>query len=189
MTRQPPVVKRHARSEHHTEKNRHVPRLVAGSLLGVAGLVLASSGCGTNLEQLLFESGASVERSLLDTFLTDFANTLAGPNTPPAAGEPTGTEPSEGEEGQEGAGGGTGTDFSALTGDPAAGETLFTANGCNGCHCDDAVGDCFPGAPAVIGVQPSVIDEHLRGDEPHPLKFDLSDQDVVDLAAFLASLP
>ena len=83
-------------------------------------------------------------------------------------------------------GGGDGS--TGLTGDPAAGQTVFTANNRAACHCADASGGCALSAPPIIGVTAGTLDGVLRGDEAHPLKVELSDQDLADLQAYLASL-
>ena len=72
-----------------------------------------------------------------------------------------------------------------LVGDPAAGEALYAS--CAACHCADASGGCLPTATGVVGVSAETLDEFLRGDAPHPPS-DLTDQEIVDLEAYLASL-
>lgn len=82
-----------------------------------------------------------------------------------------------------------GGDAGGPAGDAAGGETLFSGNNCSACHCADASGGCALDAPSLQGVSGGVLDAMLRGDDPHPGgKFDLSDQDIADLAAFLSSL-
>lgn len=78
----------------------------------------------------------------------------------------------------------------ALTGDQAAGETIFTANICGACHCDDASGGCLPSAPALQTTDNATLLDFLVGDPLHTGgKFpDLTDQDIADLAAFLAQV-
>ena len=73
-------------------------------------------------------------------------------------------------------------------GDAAGGALVFLNNGCGACHCDDASGGCALGAPALIGVEADELDERLRGDASHPVKFDLSDNELADLQAYLGSL-
>ena len=85
-------------------------------------------------------------------------------------------------------GGGTGGGPTGLTGDPAAGQTVFTANNCAACHCADASGGCALSAPPIAGVTAETLDGVLRGDQAHPTKVELSDQDLGDLQAYLASL-
>jgi cytochrome c553 len=79
-------------------------------------------------------------------------------------------------------------DFDSLTGIAAQGESLFTEQSCMGCHCADATGGCVAGAPRVVGVAAETLDARLRGAATHPIKPLLTDQDIVDLEAFLASL-
>lgn len=74
-------------------------------------------------------------------------------------------------------------------GDPASGEQIFGASGCGACHCDDASGGCALDAPSLSGVAFDRLDEKLRGETAHTGgKFDLNDQDLMDLQAFLAGL-
>lgn len=75
------------------------------------------------------------------------------------------------------------------TGDPVAGEALFTALGCTACHCADATGGCLPGAPSLIDAAVDTIEEKLVGEAAHTGgKFDVDATDLADLEAYLASL-
>lgn len=88
-----------------------------------------------------------------------------------------------------GGGAGSGTTDGGATGDAGAGETLFTANACGACHCADASGGCALEAPSIQGVSTDLLDSKLRGNDAHTGgKFGLSDQDIADLGAYLASL-
>ncbi len=153
-----------------------------GRYVGIAGVLFIASACGTNFEQLLFESGSAIGRTYLDVLLTDFANALATSSdpepTPPDDGDNGDTEPDD-----------PGNDPATLTGDSAVGEMLYGSNGCASCHCPDATGGCALDAPTIVGVPAGDLNIHLRGPAPHPTKFNLSDQDLADLAAFLATLP
>ena len=85
-------------------------------------------------------------------------------------------------------GGGGGLENGGTTGAPTAGEPIFASLGCAACHCADAIGGCALEAPSLVGVGSATLDELLRGDAAHPGgKFDLDDQGIADLAAFLAS--
>ena len=75
-----------------------------------------------------------------------------------------------------------------LTGDTAAGATVYTSSSCCGCHCADAVGGCAMSAPSLVGVSLDLLDANLRGSDSHPLKPTLTDQELVDLQAWLSSL-
>ncbi len=78
---------------------------------------------------------------------------------------------------------------STADGDPASGEQLFGGSGCGACHCADGSGGCALDAPSLSGVAFDTLNEKLRGDTAHAGgKFDLSDQDLMDLQAFLAGL-
>lgn len=86
-------------------------------------------------------------------------------------------------------GDGTGDGDGSMGGDAAAGETIFTANGCGSCHCADASGGCALDAPVLLDANDGTLDEFLRGDTPHTGgKQDLTDQDILDLQSFLAGL-
>lgn len=75
------------------------------------------------------------------------------------------------------------------SGSVAGGETLFVANNCGGCHCADATGGCALAAPALVGATLETLTDFLTGIEPHTGgQFALSDQDLADLQAYLASL-
>lgn len=143
-------------------------------------------GCGSDLNQALLLAGESGARTALDVLVSDFYSDLPELfSLPPGPGEPAG-----GEEGDSGAeqddatptGGGDGAD-----GDAQNGAATYTANGCSGCHCDDASGGCLSGAPSLQGEDFATIQELLQGDTPHMGgKFDeLTDQDLADLEAFL----
>ena len=151
--------------------------------LVLATLAVPFAGCGTNLDEVLFQSGAATGRTLIDLWLTDFANRLADSLDPNGAAAGDGGSTTD--QGGGGTGGGAGS--TDLTGDPAAGQTVFTANNCTSCHCADASGGCALSAPPIAGVASDTIDARLRGDASHPLKVALSDQDLADLQAYLAS--
>ena len=160
-------------------------------------LMISLTGCGTNVEELLRQSASALGRTYLDLLLTDLANDLADAqdrdDDVPDDGNGDGDGDGDGNGGNGGDGGnGNGGDngggsFDDLTGDPAAGEPLYAS--CTGCHCADASGDCLPGLPGLVGVSAETLDEYLRGDTAHPVKqAELTDQEIVDLEAYLASL-
>ncbi len=187
-----PILFRACRRRH---RGFRVGPVTPGSLriLGVA-LLVGSAGCGTNIEEILFQTATAAGRTFVDILLTDIANTLADEL------DPLGDSASTSEEDGGGGDGGTTTDgadegagdggaLEDLIGDPAAGETVFTSNGCAACHCADAGGGCALSAPSLVGAQADVLDAFLRQDVQHTGgKFDLSDQGIVDLQAYLASL-
>jgi len=82
-------------------------------------------------------------------------------------------------------GGGGGT-----TGDVAAGEAFYNANTCAICHCADAVGECVPGSPALIGTKAQSLLSKNDGTEAHVggTVEGITQQDADDMAAWLASL-
>ena len=150
--------------------------------LVLAALAVPFAGCGTNLNEVLFQSGAATGRTLIDLWLTDFENRLADSLDPNGAAAGDGGSTTDQGSGTGGSDGSTG-----LTGDLAAGQTLFTTNNCAACHCADASGGCALSAPQIAGVASDAIDARLRGNASHPLKVELSDQDLADLQAYLAS--
>ncbi len=157
-----------------------------GWLLVVAYLI-SLSGCGTNLNDLLYQTASAGGRTFLDLLLTDTANAVADSFDQGRTSDQGSTSD------QQDAGGGTapqeGPPLDELTGDPDAGGALFSANNCTACHCPDARGGCALDAPSLPGVATEMLDGRLRGDIPHPGgKFDFANQDIVDLQAFLASL-
>ncbi len=159
-------------------------------LLVLAVLAVSFTGCGTNLNEVLFQSVAATGRTLSDLWLTDFENRLADSldrNGATAGDGGSTTDQGGGGSDQGNGGGGVDGGSTGLTGDPAAGQTLFTTNNCAACHCADASGGCALSAPPIAGAASDTIDARLRGDAPHPLKIALSDQDLADLQAYLAS--
>ena len=158
--------------------------------LVLAALAVPFAGCGTNLNEVLFQSGAATGRTLIDLWLTDFENRLADSldRNGAAAGDSGSTTDQGGGGSDQGNGGSTGDGSTGLTGDPAAGQTVFAANNCAACHCAAASGGCALSGPPIVGVTAGTLDGVLRGDQAHPAKVELSDQDLADLQAYLASL-
>jgi hypothetical protein len=153
-------------------------------LVGIIGpaLLLGSVGCGTNIQEVLFQGGAAIGRTYVDLLLTDWANALADQEDQQDE-QPDGGD--DADDGDGGDGGDAGGNFDDLVGDPAAGEPLYAS--CGGCHCPDGSGDCLPGAGPVIGASAETLDEYLRGSAGH-VPSALTDQEIVDLEAYLASL-
>ncbi len=145
---------------------------------------VALPGCGTNYEDVLFQVASAAGRTAVDLFVTDVVNTVAGVEDVDNSVDEDATDDTDGADN----GGGV-VDLDSLVGDAVAGQDIFTVNNCGACHCADGIGGCALDAPTVIGVATSVTDEVLRGGDPHAGgKFSLSDQELVDLAAFMASL-
>jgi mono/diheme cytochrome c family protein len=76
-----------------------------------------------------------------------------------------------------------------VEGDPAAGEEIFAANGCGGCHTLEAAGTSGEIGPNLDEAQPSfeVAVETIRngsGAMP-PFEGQLDDQQIADVAAFV----
>jgi len=161
--------------------------------LVLAALAVPFAGCGTNLNEVLLQSGTATGRTLIDLWLTNFENRLADSldQNGAAAGD-SGSTTDQGGGGTDQGNGGDATSggdgSTGLTGDPAAGQTVFAANNCAACHCAAASGGCALSAPPIVGVTAETLDGVLRGDQAHPAKVELSDQDLADLQAYLASL-
>ena len=168
-------------------------------LLGV--LCMGLGGCGTNLNELLYQTASSVGRTAFDLWLTDQANQLTdsddnGDDDPTGGDdgdaddgdEPDDADGDDGDDGDPGGDDGGGIGGGDLTGDPSSGEIGYNSNGCAACHCADATGGCALSAPGLIGVDAATLDDFLRGDASHPSKADLTDQQIVDLEAYLASI-
>lgn len=164
----------------------YTPNRWPASLLVVV-FFMSLSGCGSNLDEVFYQTAAATGRTSLDLLLTDLANTLA--DSLDRAGT---TAP--GDELDEDNGGGdttppVGPPLEELTGDADAGEGIFASNSCAACHCADAGGGCALDAPSLVGVSTETLDDRLRGDVAHPGgKFNLTNQDITDLQAYLAGL-
>lgn len=153
----------------------------------VGALILpAVAGCGTNLSEALLLATESGARTLIDVLVSDLFSDLPDLfSIPPALGDNTDDDDDGNVSGDDGPG-----DGAVTAGDAEKGEQLFTANSCFACHCADATGGCFSGAPTVVGVDVDTLREWLQGDTPHTGgKFsDLSAQDLTDMEAYLAQL-
>ncbi len=157
------------------------------ALLFVLVCLMGLAGCGTNFDEVLYQTASATSRTFLDWLLTDLANTLAD------SFDREGT-PAQGDEDDGDNGGGDtnppdGPLLEELTGDPGAGEGVYASNACAPCHCADAAGGCALSAPSLVGVAIDTLDDRLRGDVDHPGgKFSLTNQEIVDLQAYLAGL-
>lgn len=155
-------------------------------------LFAAAVGCGTGINDALYQTAGSVGRVTLDIFLTEWANRLADSfdAAQPAADEADDDTGGDAANGDADDGGGGGADHADehQVGDAAVGGAVYAAEGCAGCHCDDASGGCALDAPALAGLALEVLDETLLGDAHHPVKPALSSQDLIDLEAYLGSL-
>ena len=173
MKLRPPLLRHDARSRSGPTAVRWAVALGGLRAAVCVGLV-GAAGCGTTLDELLFQTLSAAGRTALDQLLTDLANDIAGSG----AGQPSGdggTDPGDGDSGDQPDGSGNGN-------------AIFIANACGGCHCVDASGGCALDAPAIVGVASATLDGVLRGDSSHPIRADLTDDELADLAAYLASL-
>jgi mono/diheme cytochrome c family protein len=158
-------------------------------------LILGLGGCGTSINEALYQTVSAAGRTTLDIFLTEFANALAQaftPTTPPADDGDDGADNGDGANGgdvTDGDGDGDGGDVSPdeLTPDPVAGGAIFADNGCGACHCDDASGGCAAGAPGMVGLSYDALFDTVGGGTMHFGKPSLTTQQLVDLEAYLAS--
>jgi mono/diheme cytochrome c family protein len=154
-------------------------------------MLMGLVGCGSGVNEALFQTANAAGRTVLDLFLTELANGLAGGLDETAAPPPDDSFNGMTNGDAIGDGGdGLGADGSSdeLTPDPDAGLQVYSSNGCASCHCDNAGGGCALEAPGLLGVQLDALGDSLRGDSTHPVSSTLSDQDLVDLEAYLASL-
>ncbi len=149
----------------------------------LVGCLMSVSGCGTNFNEALYLAADATGRTFLDILLTDILS-------PPAESFDQAETPAQEDElDGDDAPPPVGPPLEELTGDPDAGEDTFVSNNCTACHCADAAGGCALGAPSLVGVATETLDDRLRGDAAHPGgKFNLADQDIVDLDTYLSSL-
>lgn len=142
---------------------------------------LGATGCGADFNEFLRQSAASGGRVLVDIFLTDLANALA------EIGEQNDAPPDPVDDDTDDPG--DAPPPGDLEPDAVEGEAIFVANNCAACHCADAAGGCALSAPSLINVPVEMLEAILVGDAPHTGgKFGLSQQDLVDLEAYLADL-
>lgn len=162
------------------------------ALLCMLAAVMGMIGCGVDVRTLVQQNADALGRTFLDLLLTDLANQLADAQT--VEGDQNdgdadddnngGTGDGDGADGDNGDQGDGGSDV--LVGDPAPGEALYAS--CSACHCADGSGGCLPGAPSIIGASAELLDEFPGGGGGSHVPFDLTNQDIVDLEAFLATL-
>ncbi len=180
---------------------RAAARSLALVAVVLAAFCLAVGGCGTNFNELMYQVAGAAGRTAFDLWLTEQANQLADAHDQAADTDDGDAEDAdEADDGADAddagegdaddgadAGDGGGGDLDDLTGDPVAGEAAYAANNCAACHCTGSSGDCTRTGGALVGVDASTLDEFLRGDAAHVTKPDLTDQEVADIAAYLAS--
>lgn len=146
---------------------------------------VAAVGCGNDsFRDLAYNTVTSTGRTLFDLWLTELVNNIAGGGEEPVDNENDNTGGNENDNTSENEN--TGGGFDDLTGDVDNGMTLFSTN-CASCHCPDASGGCLLDAPAIVGASAEDIDEYVRGDATHPAKREWTDQEVVDVEAYLAT--
>jgi len=158
-----------------------------GDAVAVLLGVLLLAGCGTNARDILYQAGSALGRTYLDQLLTDIANDLAAAveEQPDDGEEPDDSNGDDGDTGNDNGGG----SLDDLVPDAAAGEAVYTSKGCGSCHCADAAGNCALSAPTLQGIDRQLLDDVIRGSAAHlGGKPPLSDQELVDMAAWLASL-
>jgi cytochrome c551 len=130
---------------------------------------LAPAGCGTDVDQILAQSGSSAVFTLMDIFLTDAANSILDQQQPP----PDRDRDDDDDEG-DGDGGGDGA--------ASPGEAAYVAQGCGVCHGDNAEGGS---GPALAGIDElAALEDRFAGGASH-LGTTLTDQEIQDVAAWL----
>ncbi len=190
-------------SHRHAPLKNHHRVYVYGSpclltLLLLAMTSVGITGCGNNLDLLLLRSAEATSRTFLDIFLTDLANTIAqqdadaqdngGADDGNGAGNDSNPPDSGGNDGVGGGGSDGNGSLDNLVGDPVNGQVIYIDNGCGSCHCDDASGGCALEAPPIVGILIDDLNERTQGSADHPIKIDITNQDLADLDAYLASL-
>jgi len=137
--------------------------------LGLFLLAAGLAGCGTNLEQVLYQTLTAAGRTAVDIALTDLANDIADRFEDQ---EPSGDDvDGDGDDGDDGGNGGNG--------DSPTGAELFAGN-CASCH----------GADGASGFAPDIsgfaADELLAGLESGThASITLTDEEVGMIAEFL----
>ncbi len=158
-------------------------------VVGLLAVSLAwlTLGCGSGFSEILFQAFSAVGRSALDVALTDIANDLADAADQQEP-DPAETDPDADDHDDIPADDPPVDDGTDPVADPVTGQTVYTDNGCAGCHCDDASGGCALSAPGLIESSSSDLESHLTGEHTHPVQADLSATELADLEAYLASL-
>lgn len=156
------------------------PRIRSAWLTALLLLPLVS-GCGTNFQDVLLQTGAAFGRSAIDLLLTDLANALAdaleddSDNANDNANNNDNDNDNDNDNGNDNSGG-------AGPGDIDRGSAIF-ADDCAVCHGADGASGF---APNIQGADENAIRAAVSGEGGHA-PYDLSDQDIADVAAFLGS--
>jgi mono/diheme cytochrome c family protein len=149
----------------------------------VAAVALARAGpdayeSGTGVDSAAMRRAAVL--ALLALLLVGVVGCGGGEETAPTAETVEGTLPEETTEEEP---------ASTLEGDAAAGEEVFTANGCGSCHTMEAAGTSGSIGPNLDESQPDfelVVDRVTNGQGAMPAFGDqLSEQQIADVAAYV----
>ena len=142
-------------------------------LIGPFGLTVLAiavvAGCGFNAEQQIADAVAAAGRSFIDQWLTDLANAAADARDQQNAND-NDSQPPDNDNDNDG-------------GDDAVGrgEALVQDN-CAACHGADGASGF---APDIRGADDALIANKTGGEEGHTT-IDLTDEQIADIAAFLA---
>lgn len=136
--------------------------------LMAAGMVLVVAGCGTNLDEVVYQTIAAAGRTYVDLVLTDVANDLAGVSEDDADDDTNDTDGTNG----DGGNGDAGLD----------GAALFASNGCNGCHGEDGASGS---APDISGKAAAEVATGLE--LPIHTAISLSEEEIAAIAEFLGA--
>ncbi|MCO6435935.1 MAG: hypothetical protein J5J06_02480 [Phycisphaerae bacterium] len=165
-------------------QRKAIPAIIVLAIVSM----LPASGCGTNFQDVLLQSGAAFGRSALDLFLTDLANALADALDEDNANTNTNENDNGNDNGNTNANNNgnandnTNDNGTPGPGDVASGETIVGSR-CAACHGADGASGF---APDIQGVDEAAIEAMVGGAGGH-IMVDLSAQDIADVAAFLAS--
>ena len=134
-------------------------------------LLLGLAGCGTNIEEILYQTGAATGRTLFDVMLTDLANAIVEcceRDEAPDDGEDNG-DVNGGEDGGDANGGNGEVDASALY-----------ANNCSACHGADGASGF---APDITAMNAETLSAGLESASHGSIS--LTEEEVAAIAGFL----
>ena len=139
-------------------------------LVAVA-LFLGLAGCGTNIEEILYQTGTATGRTLFDVMLTDLANAIVECWEGDEA-------PADGEDDDDANGGENGDDANGGNGE-VDGSALY-ANNCSACHGADGASGF---APDITAMAAETLSTGLESASHGSIS--LTEEEVAAIAGFL----